>query len=147
MQYVRTSPPPFSFCVLRACAGGRHSGRCAPWRATGARREWAAPPRAATGRRSSRGVNERPQQLRPSERGGHVYLGWLPVVHLLRKEWADSVTGATELQPTAAAFATAQTGKKITNTNNKVRRAIAAGMCAHENERSVGRPPYKRTTA
>ena len=31
-------------------------------------------------------------------------------VHLLRKEWADSVTRATELQPTAVAFATAQTG-------------------------------------
>ena len=64
-----------SFCFLRACAGGRHSGRCAPWRATGARREWAAPPRAATGRRSSRGVSAHSTCVRPSAGAMSVYLG------------------------------------------------------------------------
>ena len=103
-----------SFCFLLACAGGRHSGRCAPWRATGARRAVRTSPRvggsSSCGDRTAlQSRRERPQQLRPSERGGHVYLGWLPVVHLLRKDrrLGHSGNGAT---PTAAAFATAQTG-------------------------------------
>lgn len=102
MQYVRTHPPTTILFLFFARVRRRAACRCAPWRATGARRAVRTSPRvggsSSCGDRTAlQSRRERPQQLRPSgERGG-------PAVYLVCRlctssgKTADSLTRATEL--------------------------------------------------
>ena len=106
MQYVRTHQPTTIFFLFFARVRRRTACRCAPWRATGARRAVRMSPRV--GGSSSRGVNERPQHLRPSAGAlpSTSAAGCAPPPERLGRLGHSGNDGAT---PTVA-FATAQTG-------------------------------------